>query len=53
MKNEKTVPLYDKQGNVIGYVSKAITSIGASKALKSKNAEYTLRYGKGGWVAKN
>lgn len=51
--NEKNVPVYDKDGKIIGYVYSSTTSVGAAKVAKTRSAEFTSRNGKFGWIGVN
>jgi hypothetical protein len=46
----KSVPVYDKTGKVIATVNKSTTSIGAAKAAGATSCQWTMRFGKMGWV---
>jgi len=48
--NKKDVPVFDKDGNVIGYVYKSTTSIGAAKVAGTKSARFTKKNGVYGWI---
>jgi hypothetical protein len=47
----KRVPVYTKDGQIIGYVSQRATSVGASKLVGGR-VEYSNRFGQYGWVCK-
>ena len=47
----KTIPVCDKHGNVLGHVSQSATSVGAAKIAGSA-CEYSLRFGFHAWVRK-
>lgn len=47
-----SVPVYLINGKVVVMVSNRVTSIGAAKAAKVRAVEWTLRFGKAGWLIK-
>jgi hypothetical protein len=49
-KQMKNVPVFDKAGKVICYVSRQSTSIGAAKAAGFKGAQLSCRFGQWGWI---
>jgi hypothetical protein len=51
--NTKNVPVYDRKGNIVDHVYKSTTSVGASKILKTRTAEYSNKHGKMGWIGKD
>lgn len=48
---QKKVPVFTKDGKVIGYVSIHSTSVGASKVARAP-VEFSNRFGCYGWVMK-
>jgi hypothetical protein len=48
---QQKVPVFDKSGKIIGYVSQSTTSVGASKIAK-RPVEFSARFGVRGWVAR-
>lgn len=45
------VPVYSKDGKVLGHVGSGATSVGAAKIAKGP-VEYSRRFGVWGWIAK-
>ena len=52
MINKKNIPVYNNKGEIVCYVSNSMTSIGVSKILKVKQAEFFIKNGKSGWKEK-
>ncbi len=44
------VAVYDRRGNILGYVSWNATSVGASK-VAGRSCQYSRRFGSYAWVA--
>ena len=51
MNQKQLVPVYTKDGKLLGYVSEQATSIGASK-LAGCPCEYAHKLGRYAWIAK-